>query len=55
MKEVNDIDVSAQMLKLKFQYFDYLMERANSFPEAGKDWEQKEKGATEDEMGGWHH
>ena len=23
--------------------------------EAGKDWEQKEKGATEDEMGGWHH
>ena len=22
---------------------------------AGKDWEQKEKGATEDEMDGWHH
>ena len=24
-------------------------------PDAGKDWRQKEKGATEDEMVGWHH
>ena len=24
-------------------------------PEAGKDWRQKEKGTTEDEMIGWHH
>ena len=24
-------------------------------PHAGKDWGQKEKGATEDEMVGWHH
>ena len=24
-------------------------------PEAGKDWEQEEKGAAEDEMFGWHH
>jgi len=24
-------------------------------PDAGKDWGQEEKGATEDEMGGWHH
>ena len=24
-------------------------------PEAGKDWGQKEKGTTEDEMVGWHH
>ena len=24
-------------------------------PDAGKDWRQKEKGATEDEMAGWHH
>ena len=24
-------------------------------PDAGKDWGQKEKGATEDEMTGWHH
>ena len=24
-------------------------------PDAGKDWRQKEKGTTEDEMDGWHH
>ena len=24
-------------------------------PDAGKDWKQKEKGMTEDEMVGWHH
>ena len=24
-------------------------------PEAGKDWRQKAKGTTEDEMVGWHH
>ena len=24
-------------------------------PDAGKDWEQEEKGATEDELVGWHH
>ena len=24
-------------------------------PDAGKDWWQEEKGATEDEMAGWHH
>ena len=24
-------------------------------PDAGKDWEQEEKGTTEDEMAGWHN
>jgi len=24
-------------------------------PDAGKDWRQEEKGATEDEIVGWHH
>ena len=24
-------------------------------PDAGKDWEQEQKGTTEDEMVGWHH
>ena len=24
-------------------------------PDAGKDWEQEEKGMTEDEVAGWHH
>ena len=39
-------------LKLKIQYFGYLMQRAASLEktDAGKDWRQKEKGATESEM-----
>ena len=40
---------------LKLQYFGYLMQRAGKDPEAGKDWRQKEKEETEDEMAGWHH
>ena len=24
-------------------------------PDAGRDWEQEEKGMTEDDMAGWHH
>ena len=46
------------MLKLKLQYFGHLMRRADSLektPDAGRDWGQKEKGTTEDEMVGWHH
>ena len=44
------------MLKLKLQYSDRLMRRADSFEktlmlERG----QEEKGLTEDEMVGWHH
>ena len=31
---------------------DWLLEKD---PDAGKDWEQEEKGMTEDEMVGWHH
>ena len=41
------------MLKLKLQYFDQQMQRAD--PDAGKDWGQEEKGMKEDEMIGWHH
>ena len=35
----------------------HLMWRADSFEktDAGRDWGQKEKGTTEDEMVGWHH
>ena len=45
------------MLKLKLQYFDYLMRRVDSLEntDAGRDWGQEEKGTTEDEMAGWHH
>ena len=45
------------MLKVKLQYFGYLMWRTDSWkdPDAGKDWRQEQKGTTEDEMIGWHH
>ena len=46
------------MLKLKFQDFGHLMRRADSLEKTlmlGGDWEQEEKGMTEDEMAGWHH
>ena len=45
------------VLKLKLQYFGHLMQRTNSLEkdsDARQDWGQ-EKGATEDEMVGWHH
>ena len=45
------------MLKLKLQYFGHLMQRVDSLekdPDAGRNWEQEEKGTTEDEMAGWH-
>ena len=45
------------MLKLKLQYFGHLMRRADSLEKTGvgRDWGQEEKGATQDEMAGWHH
>ena len=45
-------------MKLKLQYFGYLMRRANSFKKTlmlGKIEGQEEKETTEDEMAGWHH
>ena len=45
------------MLKLKLQYFGHLMQRADTLEQtdAGREWEQEEKGTTEDEMAIWHH
>ena len=45
------------MLKLKLQYFGYLMQSwlIGKDSDAGRDWGQEEKGTTEDEMAGWHH
>ena len=46
------------MLKLKLQYFGHLIQRVDSLEkdsDAGRDWGQEEKGATEDELVGWHH
>ena len=59
LKEINpEYSLEGLMLKLKLQYFGYLMWRANSLgknSDAGKDWRQEEKGLAEDEMAGWHH
>ena len=45
------------MLKLKLQYFGHLLQRADSLEktDAGKDWGQEKKRATDDEVVGWHH
>ena len=57
LKEINPEYSLGLMLKLKLQYFGHLIWRADWLedPDAGKDWRQKEKRATEDEMVGWHH
>ena len=55
LKEISpEYSLEGLMLKLKLQYFGYLMRRVDSF-DAGRDWGQEEKGMTEDEMVGWHH
>ena len=46
------------MLKVMLQYFGHLIWRAASLEKTlmpGKDWQQEEKGVTEEEMVGWHH
>ena len=46
------------MLKLKLQYFGYLMRRANSLEKTlilGKIEGRRRSGVAEDEMDGWHH
>ena len=51
--------IEGLMVKLELQYFGHLMWRADSLEktlsDAGKDWGQEEKWATEDEMVEWHH
>ena len=59
LKEISPgCSLEGLVLKLKLQYFGYLMWRADSFEKTlmlGGIWGQKEKGTTEDEMAGWHH
>ena len=43
------------MLKPKLQYFDHLVQRANSLEKTLRLGKMQEKGVTEDEMVGWHH
>ena len=58
-KEIGpECSLEGMMLKLKFQYFGHLMQRADSFEKylmLGGIGGQEEKGTTEDEMAGWHH
>ena len=58
LKEISPgCSLEGMLLKLKLQYFGQLMRRVDSLEktDAGRDWEQEEKGTTKDEMAGWHH
>ena len=59
VKEISpEYSLEGLMLKLKLQYFGHLMQRAALIGKdsgAGKDWRQKKKKVTEDEMVGWYH
>ena len=59
LKEISPgCPLEGMMLKLKLQYFGHLMRRVDFIgkdSDAGRDWGQKEKGTTEDEMAEWHY
>ena len=60
LKEINPgCSLEGMMLKLKLQYFGHLIRRVDSLEKTlmlgGIGGRRKEKGATEDEMAGWHH
>ena len=59
LKEINpEYSLEGLMLKLKFQYFGYLMQRSNSLEKSlmlGKIKGRRRRRVTEDEMVGWHH
>ena len=59
LKEINpEYSLEGLMLKLKHQYFFHLIWTAGSLekhPDPGKDWGQKEKGASENAMSEWHN
>ena len=57
LREINlEYSLEGLMLKLKLQYFGHLNKGLiGKVPDAGKDWRQKEKRASDDEMVGWHH
>ena len=58
LKEINpEYSLEGLMLKLKFQYLCYLMQRTNSLEKTLilERLKAGEEGETEDEMVGWHH
>ena len=51
LKEINpEYSLAGLMMKLKLQHFCHLMQRTDSYSDAGQDWRQEEKGGTEGEM-----
>ena len=58
LKEIcPECSFEGMMLKLKLQYSVHLMRRLTHWKRlwCWEDWGQEEKGATKDEMAGWHH
>ena len=60
LKEINpEYSLEGLMVKLKLQYSLWpphvKSQLIGKDPDAEKDWRQEEKGATEDEVVGWHH
>ena len=59
LKEISPgCSLEGLMLTLKLRYFGHLMQRADSLEKTlmlGKIESKEEKGATGDEMVGWHH
>ena len=54
----SEYSLEGLMLKLKLQYFGHLMQRADSLEKTlmlGKTEGRRRRGATEEEMVGWHH
>ena len=56
LKEINSgISLEGMVLKLKLWTPHAKSWLIGKDSDAGRDWEQEEKGTTEDEMSGWHH
>ena len=56
LKEINsEYSLEGLMMKLKLQSFGLMQRIFGKDPDDGKEWRQEEKGATEDEMVGWHY
>ena len=59
LKEISlGCSLEGLMLKLKLQYFDHLMQRADSLEKTlmlGGIEGRRRRGTTEDEMAGWHY
>ena len=58
LKEISpEYSLEGLMLKLKLQYFGYLIQRTDSFEKTQMLGRLKAggEGMTEDEMAGWHH